>query len=339
MAKKIKANTFLFAMILTFVMLFGSIFGENNNTVGVTVIITILVFMGEDLTDKPVKHLIKLLLINLSLGILSQLSSNHMWLGLVVNFVVLSAIGYWFSSKMNKVMVVPFGLQYLFMLYSPVTGNDFTKRLLGLAAGAVMVMAVQLWIHRKDNTSQNDISAPVDETLVDEGLYNHYTIFGKSFSIHKVRGAYAVRIGLLTALTAFITAFFDLQQGRWIVYTIFSLTELYSENCSTRAKQRLEGTVIGALIILFLFIFIKDNSIRVLLVLVGGYLDSYTTNYRDKMICVTMSVVASVSLINGTAFTAVSRIVYVFIGILLAILVDKLVFTKTLNDSNVEKAL
>lgn len=334
-----KANTFLFAMILTFVMLFSSIFGENNNTVGVTVIITILVFMGENLTDKPIENLVKLLLINLSLGIFSQLSSNYMWLGLVLNFAVLSAIGYWFSSKMNKVMVVPFGLQYLFMLYSPVTGSDFTKRLLGLAAGAVLVMAVQLWIHRKDNSSQHDVSASVDEAITDEELYRHYTIFGKSFSIHKIRGAYAVRIGLLTALTAFITAFFDLQQGRWIVYTIFSLTELYSENCSTRAKQRLEGTVIGALIILCLFIFIKDNNIRALIVLAGGYLDSYTTNYRDKMICVTMSVVASVSLINGTVFTAVNRIVYVLIGILLALLVDKLIFTKKLNDFDTQKAI
>ena len=50
-------------------------------------------------------------------------------MGLVLNFVVLLLIGYFLTSKLNKVILVPFGLQYLFMLYTPVTGNDFIKRL------------------------------------------------------------------------------------------------------------------------------------------------------------------------------------------------------------------
>lgn len=82
--------------------------------------------------------------------------------------------------------------------------------------------------------------------------------------------------------------------------------------------------------ILILFMFIKNNTIRGLIVLVGGYLDTYTTNYRDKMICVTMSVVASVSLINGTIITSIERVGYVFIGIILAIIADKLIFRNKL---------
>lgn len=70
---------------------------------------------------------------------------------------------------------------------------------------------------------------------------------------------------------------------------------------------------------------IISNAMRGFIILVGGYLDTYTTNYRDKMICVTMSVVASVSLTNGTIITAIERICYVFIGIVLAMTVDKLI--------------
>mgnify|MGYP001098606653 FL=1 len=129
----------------------------------------------------------------------------------------------------------------------------------------------------------------------------------------------------------FLVDYFNLAQGRWIVYTIFSLTELYSEHCRIRSKQRLQGTVIGIIIIMLLFTVIKDSAIRGLIVLLGGYLDTYTTNYRDKIICVTMSVVASVSLTNGTITTAIERVGYICVGIILALLADKLVFNKKLE--------
>ena len=76
---------------------------------------------------------------------------------------------------------------------------------------------------------------------------------------------------------------------------------------------------------------IKDNTIRGLLVLVAGYLDSYTTNYRDKIICITVSVVASVSVTNGTITTAIERVGYICIGVMLALLADKLIFNKKLE--------
>lgn len=326
MRKKILSNTILFGTILLFVKVFERIFGSNNNLVAVTVIISILVLMQEDLTKDFAKNLTRLFLINIILGVFSYLAILNIWTGFIVNFIALSGIGYFLSANMNKVIIVPFGLQYLFMLYTPVTGIDYTKRLLCLGVGSVLIMAVQFLIHRKN-----------DRAKVEKRERNQYDTFEyiqlfKKYKINKVRAAYAFRIGLLTAIAAFIVSYFELQQGRWIVYTIFSLTELYSENCKIRSKQRLQGTIIGAIIILILFMFIKDNTIRGLIVLVGGYLDSYTTNYRDKMICVTMSVVATVSLVNGTLITALERVFYVLLGIILAVIADKLIFNKKLAD-------
>lgn len=326
MRKKILSNTILFGTILLFVKAFERIFGSNNNLVAVTVIISILVLMQEDLTKDFAKNLTRLFLINIILGVFSYLAILNIWTGFIVNFIALSGIGYFLSANMNKVIIVPFGLQYLFMLYTPVTGIDYTKRLLCLGVGSVLIMAVQFLIHRKN-----------DRAKVEKRERNQYDTFEyiqlfEKYKINKVRAAYAFRIGLLTAIAAFIVSYFELQQGRWIVYTIFSLTELYSENCKIRSKQRLQGTIIGAIIILILFMFIKDNTIRGLIVLVGGYLDSYTTNYRDKMICVTMSVVATVSLVNGTLITALERVFYVLLGIILAVIADKLIFNKKLAD-------
>lgn len=331
MWKKIKSNTIVFVIILAFVKIFEAIFGARNNLVGVTVIIAILVLMQKDLTKKPVVNFTKLLLLNLFLGLFANISSHNMWVGLILNFVTLSGIGYLLSSNLTKVTIIPFGLQYLFMLYTPVSGSDFSKRLLGLSFGAVLIMIVQLMIHRKNNNINIEKNELIEFDKKEE-IYRYIDVFGKVCKIHIVRGAYAIRMGLITAITAFSVASLNLQQGRWIVYTIFSLTELYSENCKIRSKKRLQGTIIGTLIIILLFMFIKNNSIRGLIVLVGGYLDTYTTNYRDKIICVTMSVVASVSLTNGTIITAMERICYVFIGIILAIIVDKFIFRHKLAD-------
>ncbi|MEL5900752.1 FUSC family protein, partial [Clostridium sporogenes] len=87
---------------------------------------------------------------NLFLGLFAHISSHNMWAGLILNFVALSVIGYLLSFNLNKVTIIPFGLQYLFMLYTPVSGNDFSKRILALSLGAVLIMAVQLIIHRKN---------------------------------------------------------------------------------------------------------------------------------------------------------------------------------------------
>lgn len=338
MKNKIISNTIMFIVILLFVNLFGRIFGASNNLVGVTILVSILVLMQEDLTKNLYNNFIKLLFINLISGIFSNISSHHIYLGLVLNFVVLLLIGYFLTSKLNKVILVPFGLQYLFMLYTPVTGTDFTKRLIGLATGAFLIMLVQLVVYRKSKNNKVE-GSKVENTNIEKASLKDNTINKESeyirifnkFDIHHVRGAYAIRVALITTIAVFLVALFNLAQGRWIVYTIFAVTELYSEYCRVRSKQRLQGTIIGVIIIMLLFMVIKDNAIRGLLVLLAGYLDSYTTNYRDKIICITISVVASISLTNGTIITAIERVGYICIGIILALLADKLIFNKKLE--------
>lgn len=319
MVKKFTNNTLLFLFIIAFVKGFAVLFGSDNSLVGVTLVIALLVLMTKDLTEKPMENLLKLLFLNITLGIFSHISSGNLWLGLMLNFSTLGIMGYILSSDLTKMIIVPFGLEYLFMLYTPVMGDAFIKRIISLIAGSILIMAIQLVFHRKNKNMKKA------EVVNNDEEYWSFKILGKGYRIHKIRGGYAIRIGLLTSITAFIVGFLKLNQGRWMVYTIFSLTELYSHQCKVRAKERLQGTIIGTLVTLGLFMLIKDTAIRGAIVLVGGYLDTYTTNYRDKIICVTISVVASVSLMNGMLLTAVERITYVFLGVILSLLVNKFI--------------
>lgn len=330
MKNKIIANTINYLAILLFVNVFAAIFGRGNTLIGVTIVVAVSILKLEDMTKNFYANLLKLLFINLISGIFAHLSSHNAYLGLILNFSILLVMGYTLTSKLNKMKLLPFGLQYLFMLYSPVVGNDFIKRLLGLATGAFLVMLVQLITYRK--------SKRVKETNIKNNTINkendYITVFNK-FDIHNVRASYAFRVALIVTISVFLVDFFKLAQGRWIIYTIFALTELYSENCKIRSKQRFQGTVIGVIIMMILFIFIKDNTIRGIMALIPGYLGSYATNYRDSILCVTMSVVASVSLTNGTITTGIERVGYICIGILIAIIADKIILNKRLEYADV----
>lgn len=324
----------MFLFIIVFVKVFSDIFGEKNTLVGVSILIALLVLLQEDLTIKPIYNFFSILILSEVLAIFSYLANENIYLGFCLTFLSLFIIGYLLSYNLNKILIVPFGLQYLFMLYTPVQGYLFTKRLIGLAVGCIIIMISQFILNRKRSKVNKrpkllqDIKQAKDE-------YKNINIFGKTFNIHYIRGTYAIRIGLVTAISSFIVNYFSLEQGRWIVYTVFSLTELYSEHCIERSKQRFQGTIIGTILILILFIFIKDNALRGLLVLGAGYMDSFTKNYRQKMICVTVSVIASVSITNGTLITAIERIVFVTIGIIIALVIDRIVFHNKENQKSI----
>lgn len=323
MKKKIITKTLLFLAIVLFVSGFKGVFGESNTLVGVSTVVASLVLLEKNLTTKPLMSFLELLATNILIGVLAFISSHNMWYGLVIDFVTLASIGYIFSYSLSKRLIVPFGLQYLFILYSPIEYSELGTRLVSLATGAVVVMVMQFIANaKKEKNPETE-----ESLLFTEGEDDHddtsVTIFGKVYNVHPVRARYAVRVGILTAFSAFITTLLGLEQGKWIAFTVFSLTELYSEHCKVKSKERMQGTLIGSLIVMISFIFIKDIALRTFIILMAGYMNPFAENYRDATICVTVSSVASVALTNGTLITALERILYVAIGIIISLIANK----------------
>jgi len=327
----------LFLLIIILVSIFKLLFGEENTLVGVTTVITILMLLGKNLTQKPLKNFAILLGLNLALGIGSFIAVKNIGLGIIINFSTLSLIGYYFSYAMTKGLIVPYGLQYLFMLNTPVDGDAFIKRIYALIFGAVIIMISQFIVNLKKNNAFQKESSIIgfNEDEIDN-IYKEYQAFGKKIELHNIRASYAIRIGILTAITHFIVLYFNLEQGRWMVYTIFSLTELYSENCKVRAWKRLQGTIIGCVIVILTFVFIKSPSLRGLIILIAGYLSSFATDYRDIIILATISAVTPLALINGSLQVALERIMYVIIGIILALLANRFILRKSQKEYNKE---
>ena len=327
-------KTILFLLIMIFMSFFSSIFGSDNSIIGVATVISLLILLGKNLTKKPFKNFSILLGINITLGICSFIAYNHIGLGIIITFLVLAIIGYYFSFNLTKGLVLPYGLMYIIILNTPVDSSSFALRLLSLVFGAISIMVSQFIVNRKNNNTYKKGDSLIEcNSDEDDSVYKEVNIFGQKIKVHTISASYAIRIGILASITSFIVFYFNLEHGRWMVYTIFSLTELYSENCIIRSKKRIEGTIIGALVVILLFLFIKDPNIRILIVMFAGYLNSFVIDYRNIMILATISAITPLSITNGSIEIAFQRIMYVAIGTALALLANKFILSQS-KDSN-----
>ncbi|MBX7283439.1 FUSC family protein [Clostridium chauvoei] len=482
---KIISNTFIFIGIMIFINIFQRMFGSENTLVGVAIITASLALLERDLTVEPIKNLIKLLGLNLILGFFAFWSNNNIWLGLVLNFIALFMIAYLLSYKLRKSIVVPFGLQYLFMLFAPVYGESFKNRILSLIFGAFLIMALQflankdklskvggkkvdkiyqellvkisilklgvtgeggklgivdsniledinnikrivydkrinnfyitnhgkittniIWTLERINILLNTIQLERDKnayisflgdmyniisklkdgtikleeikalenkyknsdlkqiyvhefvTLMGELIedlleifnlkkknrntintsisipnkFKKLTIHKRDFSFDSVKLTYAIKLAIAGSLTAFLTGYFNLSEGRWMCYTIFSLIQPYSETCRSKASQRIQGTLIGALIIFISFSLIENQTARMFIILLAGYLNPFATNYRNSIICVTVSAIAGCAIIDGTTKFVLSRIIYVLIGTIISLIINKYILPYKIED-------
>lgn len=158
-------------------------------------------------------------------------------------------------------------------------------------------------------------------------------IHKKQFNLKSNRVAYGIRLGLLVAITTFITNYFNLNYGNWLVYTVFALTQPYSEFTKVKSKKRLAGTIIGALIIFVLFNIVQDPSNRTLILLVTGYLMGYVSDYRNIVTFVTITSISSASInVPDPNYIIMNRLMFVIIGIMVALIANKFLFHRKYED-------
>lgn len=478
MKKLIYVKTTIFICILLFMYVFKFVFGEENTLIGVTIIIATMMYLDRDLTANPWKNLMVLLAVNLSQGLFGYLSAMDMWLAIPLNLISMFIVGYFYSFNLLKPLTIAFGLQYLFILTTPVPYEALPVRLIALAFGAVVVMLAQWIVNRHKIEKRGDqllaaiceqllqkwgailsqqsdpdlipsiensfkeirrmvyhhtidgyyvlyegslylkISACLEklhmqldymeeidhkdefinglaaelrnvmrfmrkEPLVGEKLqyiralepsihrihaielFNTFelmyelleelqvtekselrkvekledvpTPFRKSYSHivnfnkNSVRFSYAVRLSIAVTIAAFISDYFALEQGKWILFTIFSVTQPYSEIAKYRFAERLKGTVMGVAIFFVLFSIFTDPTSHTLIILLFGYLNSFAVAYRTIILTATVPALSTAAVVSGMGVVTVERLLYVAVGIGLGMLCNLVIFPHSIE--------
>lgn len=481
--KTIISKTLLFIFILLFITLFINIFGEENTLIGVTTITAALMFLSNDLTLNPVKNTFKLVLFNVFLGVASYIATTNMYIAIPINFGVMFIVGFTLCHNLKNPSYLPYTLQYVFMLSTPIGMDKFAMRMASLVFGAIVIMIVQfisnrgritklgdkilvniclklndkIRLIRKDEDTEaidgeirglinsfkkivyekresefylteegkakldillslsrinnilNDINHSSDleyieekvillidnikicledsrnldnlealfEEIINEDEINSYDFlkviniieiieddlnklrelkkkdynlvkkvesipssykrlwrYRREISRDSLRFTYGFRLALGISLSAFIVDYFHIVDGRWILFTVNSINQPQYEMVKKRSVDRIFATVVGTIIITILFTIFKDPNIRGLIIMGSGYISTYIKEYRYSIICVTVSAVGSAALVGNVGVLSQFRILYVIIGIIIAVLINKFVFPFSIKDSN-----
>lgn len=147
-----------------------------------------------------------------------------------------------------------------------------------------------------------------------------------NFHRNSVRFTYAMRLGVTITIAAFISDYFELEQGRWLLYTIFSVTQPYAELAKARFTARIAGTLIGIVVFAVLFTIFTDTTSRSIIILLFGYLNSYAVEYRNVIITVTVCALGSAALISDPHVVTIERIIYVLAGVILGMIANRFIF-------------
>ena len=170
--KLIMSKTILFVAIIGFIIIFKSIFGNENTLIGVTTITAMLMFLERDLTLAPWKNTFTLIALNLFIGCASTLASMNTWLGIPINFIAIFILGYSLLYNLKKPMYMPFVLEYLFILATPVSIELIPNRLSALVCGAIFIMVSQLVINKnKFKKVGNQLLAQLCKNIIKKAEY------------------------------------------------------------------------------------------------------------------------------------------------------------------------
>ena len=157
----------------------------------------------------------------------------------------------------------------------------------------------------------------------------------KKSRTNSIKFSYAVRMAVAISFTGFLVDFFEITEGRWMMFTVLSVIIPIYEQSTKKMRDRIFATLIGALLVSGLFMIFQDNLMRTFLLMTAGYLMNYIKVYRYSTILVTFSAIGAVALITDTTeILTMHRILLVIAGVVIALLINKLILPYKLDDAN-----
>ncbi|OPX46673.1 FUSC family protein [Clostridium thermobutyricum] len=170
----------------------------------------------------------------------------------------------------------------------------------------------------------------VSEELKSKNKSNRY------FNKNSMSFRYAIRIGITIGLSSFIVDYFNIFQGKWMLFTIFALIQPYSEYGKIRTIQRMQGTFIGAIIAFVLFSLVNNPIIQSVFIIGVGYLDSFHKTYKEKMIYVTISAIGASLILGGTFKMVSTRLILIMLGVVISAIGNKFILPYSIEDAKKE---
>lgn len=159
----------------------------------------------------------------------------------------------------------------------------------------------------------------------------HYRKTAMSFKVRllaavdfsPLRAIYAVRVALLLSAATLIVQLLGLSHGKWLLFTIASVSLPYADDVPLKMKKRFLATMSGCLFSLVLYSLIPSTAGRTVIMMLSGYLSFYFRDYTQTFACSTVGALGAAVFMNAFGFKAVGgfiliRAAYIVAGVIIA---------------------
>lgn len=138
-----------------------------------------------------------------------------------------------------------------------------------------------------------------------------------ALDLSPVRVVYALRTSLLLAVSTMLVLWLKLPHGKWLMFTLASVSLPYSDDVPEKMKNRILATVTGGLIAVVSFSLIHSTAGRTAVMMLSGYVSFYFTNYRETFACSTVGALGGAVFANAFTFPEVGSVFLIRAGYIL----------------------
>lgn len=149
MSAAIKKSTLLFVVMLIFVLLAKTFLGEENVTVGVSIVLISFMLLGKDLSGNLLRNTIKLVCLIVFICFCTYVANFNIYLGIIINFIGVFVTTYASMSDLKSFVYQPFLLAYVLMLSNIPHHKEVPLRFIGFIIGALFAMLLQYLVNGK----------------------------------------------------------------------------------------------------------------------------------------------------------------------------------------------
>lgn len=152
-----------------------------------------------------------------------------------------------------------------------------------------------------------------------------------ALDVSPVRVIYALRVSVLLAVFTLLVQVFQLEHGKWLLFTLASLSLPYADDVGIKTRKRIVATVIGGIVSVAVFGLISNPVGRTAVMMLSGYLSFYFSDYTGTYACSTIGALGGAVFMGAFGVGDVGqmfviRIIYICAGALIALAANCLVF-------------
>ena len=294
------------AFCVALVTLYSKLTGNENSVVGVTVLLALLVLRQADFGIQTKHGLISIAGIFMILMVGPRLANILPVFGtFAVNIVCIFLLMILGCHNVIMYNHSTFVLGYLLLYGYDVSGESYRMRVVGLAVGMAVCMAVFY---------KNQKNRPYRRTFVD--------LF-REFDIHSARNIWYIKLTFIVSSAMLIVTLLGLPRAMWAGIACMSVCLPFTQDCPPRAVDRGLFNIVGCALFIVLYLILPE-SMYSMIGIIGGIGVGYSAGYKWQTAFNTFGALAIASSLFGMPMAVALRVGINVIAVAYTVVFNKL---------------